>query len=167
MTRKLSNITSFIVFAAVAVVLILADRFTKNLAVEALGGGVSIPFVPGVLDFYLVYNNGAAFGMFEGGTYVFLAIAAVASVVMIAYIAFVKRHAVLEAIALGGICAGALGNAIDRLVNDGEVVDFIHTLFIDFPLFNIADSAITIGVILLIITILFSNKGTSSIEAEE
>ncbi len=71
---------------------------------------------------------------------------------MIVYIAVIKRHSLLRVFALALICSGAVGNAIDRAAS-GKVVDFIQTLFIEFPLFNIADCAITIGVIGLIISL--------------
>ena len=141
-------------------VMLVLDRYTKVLAVEALSAGQAIPFIPGFLDFLLVYNEGAAFGILEGARLYFLVTALIACIAIIIYLALAKRHSLLRVIALALICAGAVGNAIDRFIS-GKVVDFIHTLFIEFPLFNIADSAITVGVIAMILSLLLTDDGRS------
>jgi signal peptidase II len=153
MRRSFSRGLAFLIFTVVVTLLLVADRITKILAVDILGDGRAVPFIPGLLDFYLVYNEGAAFGMLEGARPYFLIVAAVASACIIGYIALTKRHFLLRIVSLSLICAGAVGNAIDRAAS-GRVVDFIHTLFIEFPLFNVADSAITVGVILMLLSIL-------------
>jgi signal peptidase II len=136
---------------------IVLDRITKALAEAALAGGGIQPFIPGILDFQLVYNTGAAWGMFEGARTFFLLIALVFVVGMALYLFFARRHAVFTVLGAGLIAGGAIGNAIDRALS-GRVVDFIHTLFIEFPLFNIADSAITVGAILFAATLIFAGK---------
>jgi signal peptidase II len=148
---------SFIVFLLVICISVVLDRITKSLVQVHLANGVIQPLIPGVLDFRLVYNTGAAWGMFEGARNLFLIIAAFVIVAMFVYILANKSHAALEIIALGMVAGGAIGNGIDRFAT-GQVIDFIHTLFIDFPLFNIADSSITVGVILFLIMFLFGNK---------
>ena len=159
MRKRHSRTISFIVFAVIICISVVLDRITKSLAESYLGGGHVQPFIPGFLDFRLVYNNGAAWGMFEGARGIFLIIAAFAILAVLIYLAINKKHASVEVIALGLIVGGAIGNGIDRAIS-GWVVDFIHTLFIDFPLFNIADSSITVGVILFAIVFLFGNKKT-------
>jgi signal peptidase II len=136
---------------------IVLDRITKTLAVNALGGGAVRPFIPNFLDFQLVYNTGAAWGMLEGQRVLFLIIAAVAVAAMVLYLVFARRHAALTVLGLGLIAGGAIGNAIDRAMS-GRVVDFIHTLFIEFPYFNIADSAITVGAILFMAAVIFGGR---------
>jgi signal peptidase II len=138
---------------------VVLDRLTKTLAEGALSGGAVQAFIPGLLDFRLVYNTGAAWGMFEGARTLFLVIAAVAVLVMVLYLVLGKRHSTLMLLGLGLIAGGAIGNTIDRALT-GKVVDFIHTLFIDFPLFNIADSAITVGAILMVgVMLIFDERG--------
>lgn len=152
MRRDLSRISAFIVFFVTVLIVLAVDRYTKFLAVSVLSDGGSVALIPGVLDFMLVYNEGAAFGILQGARLYFIIVAAFASLGMIVYIAVIKRHSLLRVFALALICSGAVGNAIDRAAS-GKVVDFIQTLFIEFPLFNIADCAITIGVIGLIISL--------------
>jgi signal peptidase II len=138
---------------------VVSDLLTKALAVSALSGGKVQPVIPGIVDFQLVYNTGAAWGMFDGARIPFLIIATLAVVAMVLYLIFARKNAALTLLGLGLIAGGAIGNAIDRALS-GKVVDFIHPLFIEFPLFNIADSAITIGTILFIVILLFGGRDT-------
>jgi signal peptidase II len=143
------------VFAILALMVVILDRLTKAAAIQYLSDGHAQPFIPGVLDFQLVFNEGAAWGIFAGARYAFVALALVAIVVVLVYLVTARPHATITVLALGLLIGGAIGNAVDRF-QTGRVVDFIHPLFIDFPLFNIADSAITCGIILLAVAILFS-----------
>jgi signal peptidase II len=155
--KRHARAVSLIVFAVVACMVVVSDLLTKALAVSALSGGKVQPVVPGIVDFQLVYNTGAAWGMFEGARIPFLIIAALAIVAMVLYLVFAHKNAALTLLGLGLIAGGAIGNAIERALS-GKVVDFIHPLFIEFPLFNIADSAITIGTILFMIALLFGGR---------
>jgi signal peptidase II len=168
MKRRLGRPTAVILFAAIVLVSLAVDRVTKILAVSALSGGQSIAFLPGILDFRLVYNTGAAFGFAQGqgATLVFVVVAVAVLVAIVGYVVFGKHHGVLEVCSLALIAAGAAGNAYDRLFGSGQVVDFIHTLFMDFPLFNVADSCITVGVILFILSLLLAHTGQGSGNAE-
>jgi signal peptidase II len=132
---------------------VVLDRVTKTFAESALSGGRTQDFIPGFLDFQLVYNTGAAWGMLDGARTFFIIIAALCVVGAALYLAF-TRNSVLTILGFGMIAGGAIGNAIDRALS-GRVTDFIHTLFIEFPLFNIADSAITVGFILFLIAVFF------------
>jgi signal peptidase II len=145
---------------------VVLDRVTKALAVEALSGGRTQPVIPGIIDFQLVYNTGAAWGMFEGARTLFLVIAVVFVAAMVLYLLLMKRHATLTLLGLGRVAGGAIGNAIDRALT-GRVVDFIHTLFIEFPLFNVADSAITVGAVLFGIVLIFGWRDMAKQESEE
>ena len=157
MKRRHSRAVSLFVFVIVISMSVVSDRITKSLAEIHLGGGRSQAFIPGILDFRLVYNSGAAWGILEGGRVIFLIIASLTIIAMVVFIMINNKHASNEIIALGLVAGGAIGNGIDRAVN-GYVVDFVNTLFVEFPLFNIADSSITVGVILFIIVLLFWNR---------
>ena len=144
------------IFAVVAVVLLVLDRATKVWAESALAGG-GLDFIPGFLGFTLVHNKGASFGMLQGATVFFVIITVVICAAILVYLVKYKRHTALEAAILGLIFSGALGNAYDRLFN-GQVTDFLHFEFFDFPVFNVADCCITIGIICWAIFVIFSKN---------
>ncbi|WP_243387006.1 signal peptidase II [Bacillus kexueae] len=144
------------VYYLLAFVVILLDQWTKWLVVKYMELGESIPIVEGF--FYLTShrNRGAAWGILQGQMWFFYIITSVVIVGIIYYIQKYGKKERLMGIALGFMLGGAIGNFIDRLFRK-EVVDFINTFIFtyDFPIFNIADSALTIGVILLFIYMLF------------
>lgn len=128
------------------------DLFTKRLAaIEFIGGARTI--IPGVLSFTYGENPGAAFSMLQGvGS--LLGVAAFIAVGVVLWSIRNERPR-LELVGLGMIMGGATGNLIDRIARgdellDGHVIDWIQ--FPNFPIFNIADSSITVGVALILIT---------------
>ncbi|MCL2807323.1 MAG: signal peptidase II [Coriobacteriia bacterium] len=151
---------AYILFVVLALVVLFLDRFTKIIAVEQLSDGRSIAFIPRVFDFTLVFNEGGAFGIFAGGRFFFIVVAIIVVAAILIYLLRTKSFFMPAVIALSLIVAGAAGNAYDRALT-GRVPDFIHTLFIDFPVFNIADIALTIGEIglLLIIVVYWFKQG--------
>ncbi|MDD2703381.1 MAG: signal peptidase II [Candidatus Omnitrophica bacterium] len=130
-------------------VIFAADRLTKIWAVAHLSLYQSIPVVKNIFYITLVHNRGAAFGILKNQVPLFIA-ASVCAVVMIVY--HLKKDAVrsrkpsLYTFSLGLILAGAAGNLVDRVFL-GYVVDFLD--FRVWPVFNVADSAITAGAVLL------------------
>ncbi|WP_367926019.1 signal peptidase II [uncultured Ruthenibacterium sp.] len=138
----------------VTILLVLVDHFTKFLATTYLAPLGSVTLIPGVMDLRYVLNDGVAFGMFAGGnaTTILLIVTGVVIAAFAAYL-FVKRpQKRLERISMILILSGGLGNFIDRLLNKA-VVDFFATTFMDFPVFNVADCFVTIGVVLLIVSV--------------
>jgi signal peptidase II len=127
----------------------ILDRITKSLVINNIFLGQSTTVVPHVLNFTLVLNTGTAFGLFKGQKLIFILF----SVLVISAIIFYARKRP-EAIdkarmwSLGLILGGAAGNLLDR-VRHGCVIDFLD--FHIWPVFNVADSCITIGVIILLI----------------
>ena len=135
--------------ALIAVVVLVADQLTKGWARTALADR-DIDLIPGFLRFHLAENPGSAFSLFQNlGTWLGLA-AIVASGVILVVVERTGSRAELAGFAL--ILGGAVGNLVDRLVKGrwltGTVTDFIDFSF--WPNFNVADSAITIGVVVLI-----------------
>ena len=138
------------------VVVVLFDQATKYIASTSLNMYESVVVLP-VFNWTLRHNTGAAFSFLAdaGGwqRWFFAVIAVVVSVVIVLWIKRLEQHEKLQAIALALILGGAIGNVIDRIWL-GYVVDFIHIYYrpwnFDFPAFNIADSAISIGVALII-----------------
>ena len=96
-----------------------------------------------------VRNYGAAFNMFSGSR-IFLSLVSIISTIILSYFIFISDNKIINKSGLSFILAGSIGNGIDRILN-GYVIDFIKIKFIDFPVFNIADIAINIGVLILII----------------
>ncbi len=142
------SLTKFLFFVVVAVAWFAFDMATKAYANSFDEGEVFAGPFAGLIQFRLAHNTGAAWSMFSGST---LALAVIAVVVLLALLIIValfsRQITWLEAFSLGLVFAGGIGNALDRFTL-GYVVDFIQTLFISFPTFNIADIGVTCGVIL-------------------
>jgi len=134
---------------------IALDQATKFLVTRFLELYERVEVLP-VLDFTLLHNTGAAFSLLAGASgwqrWFFIGLACVVSVMLVVWIWRTPRGEKLLPLALALILGGALGNVIDRAVH-GYVVDFIHAHWgaSYFPAFNIADSAITVGAVLLIL----------------
>lgn len=118
------------------------DQLIKHVMVRLLEDGL-IVLIPSYLDLELVYNTGAGFGILAGQR-LFLIFFSCAAIALLLY--YLLRHE-RYALALSAIVGGALGNLIDRIFR-GAVVDYINFSF--WPAFNLADSAITLGVIMII-----------------
>lgn len=135
---------------AVAGVVVLVDQLTKWWALNALADG-PIVVVDGFFQFRLTFNSGASFSMFTQAGPV-IAIVAFGVIGLILFVLGDASHRI-EAVSLGLVLGGAVGNLVDRLFRgdgafSGKVIDFIDFSF--FATFNVADAAITIGVILLL-----------------
>lgn len=135
---------------AIAAAILMLDQLTKVLAVTQLGDGNVVSVVGDFIVLRLVRNPGAAFSMFTDMTVV-LTVIAVAVVLVIAWVSR-RVGSVAWAIALGGLLGGALGTLTDRIFREpgpmrGHVVDFVAVG--DFPVFNVADSSITLSAILI------------------
>lgn len=145
---------------AVAGVVLVLDQLTKVLALDHLVPGVPVPVIAGLLDLTLVLNPGLAFGLLSGLPPAWRWVVALLSVVALAVLARVAVRVLaqgrrLERLAIGLIFGGAVGNLIDR-ARFGAVVDFVdvHVRGWHWPAFNVADSAITVGVALLAVRML-------------
>lgn len=140
---------------AVALVVVAADQAAKSWAVDRLSHGPI--HVVWKLDLALSYNTGSAFGLAQGWAPVLAALAAVVVVGLVVTVRGVRSH--LMAVAVGLVVGGAVGNLADRVVrgHHGAVVDFISLHF--WPVFNVADSAITVGVILAAALLLVGDRG--------
>ncbi|MGD9945154.1 MAG: signal peptidase II [Burkholderiaceae bacterium] len=140
---------------ALASLILLLDQATKELVERLFSFGERLPVLPGLFDLTLLYNRGAAFSFLAGASgwqrWFFTALGLVAAVVIVWLL---RRHAGqrMFAIGLALILGGALGNVLDRVVR-GHVVDFLLWYWRDYywPAFNVADSAIFVGAMLLII----------------
>jgi signal peptidase II len=145
-----------VIYYIIALAVIAIDQWTKWLVVKYMRLGESIPIIPDVLYITSHRNRGAAWGILQGQFWLFYLITVIVVIGLIVYIQRLPRGERLFGVALGLMLGGAIGNFIDRLFRK-EVVDFIHTYIgtYSFPVFNIADSSLTIGVVLLFIKMFF------------
>lgn len=140
---------NFLVAAILMIAIVAADQASKAWILTRLGprGDTNeIKLIPGFLRFVYVENSGAAFGLFQGKSPVLTILAMVVIIFLIIYFRQAIAGSLWLSVALGLQLGGALGNVIDRF-RHGFVVDFVNVP--KFWTFNVADSAITIGVIML------------------
>jgi len=145
----------FILFAAG---IVAADQVTKYLTVANIALYEQVSVFPGFLGLTYVQNTGAAFSSLEGMRWLFVAVFALLTVLLI--LEYFKKQlpfSKFERWCIAAIYGGGLGNIIDR-IRLGYVVDMIRTEFISFPVFNVADCFITCGCILMMVSLLFFNK---------
>lgn len=139
---------------AIVIILILTicDQLLKSWVASSIVLGGSKQLIPGIIELTNLRNSGAAWSIFEGQQ-TFFTIITIIAIIVIGYFIWQYRKNIPMLIGLSLIIAGTIGNFIDRL-RQGYVVDMFETTFINFPIFNIADMCLTIGVIWLIICIL-------------
>ncbi|MGM0364919.1 MAG: signal peptidase II [Actinomycetota bacterium] len=158
---KSAKLMNLIFFLTAAMILVM-DQYTKSWIKSTLPASNSMEVFPNLLYITHVKNTGAAFGLFQEGTTVLTIISMVAIVLIVIIKIMVKLNSYFFNISLGLILGGALGNLIDRFFI-GEVTDFIH--FVYFPVFNVADSSIVVGFIIVIILLFrefFKKSDTAS-----
>jgi len=137
-------------FWIAALVSLLLDRLTKYWVVQNFDINETWAMLPGVFHFTYVTNTGAAFSLFREGGGWLRWLSLIVSLGLIALALFGPNFNRWEQIGYGFILGGALGNGIDRFVS-GRVVDFIDFRVIQFPVFNLADVFINVGIVCLLI----------------
>ena len=145
---------AFVIFNLLCVAALVGlDQAIKFWAVSALQPVGAMPLIPHVVELRFVLNPGMAFSLLSGKQ-LFLIIATSIALILVAYgLFFRSRGKLLQQIAFILVLAGGIGNLIDRVLN-GEVVDYINPLFIDFAVFNFADILVCVGVALWVLVIL-------------
>ena len=128
--------------------IICADQLTKWLAVIYLQGEPSFPLWKDVLHFTYATNEGAAFGMLSNQRWVFMLFSSIAIIALLVYLFYFRPKSKYVKITLAMIIGGGIGNMIDRCWL-GYVIDFIDFTLIDFAVFNVADSFVTVGAFML------------------
>lgn len=155
-------------FGGVALVWLCLDILTKSwLSGNYAQGEVITDPILGLVRFHLVHNTGAAWGMFGDSTFALGVMSSVVCIVLTAYLFYTSpRASLLEVLGIALVVAGGLGNAIDRFTL-GYVVDFIEPVFIDFPVFNVADIGVTCGFVLFLVGLLLRERRDSARVLEE
>jgi len=144
-------------FWLTAVLVVIADFFTKRMAMASLDYGIARNVIGSWMRFTLIFNKGAAFGttVGESSRWIFTVLALAILVVLIRMAHQASPSERWKLVALGLVCGGALGNLVDRLRWTGGVVDFIDVGLGEhrFWVFNIADSAVSVGAVLLVLVL--------------
>jgi signal peptidase II len=144
----------------VSAILVLADQVSKAIVVRTMSLYESIPIIPNFFHFTYITNDGMAFGIdFPFGYFIFSAVSLLLTLFLFWYLWSVRNHSIVIRLGLAMIIAGAIGNLIDRLML-GEVIDFLDFMIRDFHwyVFNLADSYVTVGMVLLLIDSIILEK---------
>jgi signal peptidase II len=155
----------FLIFA-ISIPIVLLDQATKLFVRSHMSLYESIPIVPNYFDITYTLNPGAAFSMLaDAPAWIRLAfllsMSTAMSIVLIVLIVRSDRVSIYS-LAFAIVLGGAVGNLIDRALRSGHVIDFLRAHYYDlnFPIFNVADSAVTIGVSLIILASFFGGEDT-------
>jgi lipoprotein signal peptidase len=146
-----------LLYFLIAAGIIALDQWTKHLVVNNMERGDSIPLIADVFHLTSHRNMGAAFGILQNQRWLFIVIT-IAVVVGIVYsLIRLGKKQPRASLALSMVLGGAIGNFIDRATT-GQVVDFLDFTLINFPIFNVADMAITIGVGILLLDVFLEGR---------
>ena len=135
-----------------AAIIVLADQLSKAGAVDLAARRGSTVLIPGMIGLTCTYNYGASWGILSGKTVFLLVLTALVCIAVFTALLLHKPKSLLARVSLAMVLGGAVGNALDRLA-DGFVTDMIETLFMDFPIFNVADCFITVGGVLFCLSV--------------
>ena len=153
-----NNVVPYIIWLLISAALVAVDRISKVLIVRYLPDGKEVRVIPYVFNFVYVENRGAAWGILANNRWVFIVISSIAIIGIAFALLYLARYKKPLVSSLSLIFAGGIGNMIDRLAN-GYVVDFIQfDFFKKFPVFNVADSYVTIGGFMIVIYLIFFDK---------
>ena len=148
----------FLLLSLFAAGIVVLDQITKFLVVQNIDLFGHVDAIPGRFSLTYYLNDGAAWSTFQGARWLFVAIFALLTVlVLVEYFKKPMPFTKFERWCIAAVYAGGLGNIIDRIFR-GKVVDMIQLDFMDFPVFNVADCFITCGCIALFISLAFFNK---------
>ncbi|MDC2839572.1 signal peptidase II [Limosilactobacillus mucosae] len=139
-------------YLVLIVALVVIDQAVKHWVTQNIPLNSSKTLIPGLLDLDNLHNTGAAWSMLEGRQW-FFAIITVIAIIVVAWLMWKNKTAAWMMTGLSLIMAGAVGNFIDRL-SQGYVVDMFALQNVNFPVFNVADACLTIGVFIMLIVVL-------------
>jgi signal peptidase II len=155
-----SLITRQFLFIGIGLGILSVDQILKEFFLQTLKPGVPVDFIGSIIRFTLVFNDGAAFSLGFGQTWIFTLISSVAAVLLLGY--SFRSKSISWSIMGGVLLGGILGNLMDRLFRppsfaEGHVIDYIQIPF-NFPIFNIADMAIVTVCSLSVVRIMMGHE---------
>ena len=144
-------------------IILMLDQFIKILVNRYMDLGSSIKIIPNFFSLFYLKNTGAAFSILEDSTVLLVIISAIVIVLLDRYIKKEKNFTKLSEVGLGLIMGGIFGNLIDRIIHHG-VIDYLSFRIFNynFPVFNLADMTIVIGVGLLLISMILDTRKEES-----
>ena len=146
-----------VLYLVISLLVVVADQWLKNYIVTNFKIGDEKTIIPGILSFTYLQNDGAAWNIFSGQMILFYLISIAAIVVVVYYLFNPKYKNWLFDTGLALVFGGIVGNFIDRL-HLKYVIDMLQLDFVQFNIFNIADSAITVGIVLVFIYLIFISE---------
>ena len=146
-----------VAYFLISALLVGLDQWSKYLTVQNISLGETKEFIPGFLSLTHLRNTGAAWSLLEGKMIFFYVITVIVSVVIIYLLIKNYKKSIWYSVGLSFVLAGAIGNFIDR-VRLGYVVDMLQTDFMNFPIFNVEDSTLVVGVICIFIYLILDEK---------
>ncbi|MDZ7265709.1 MAG: signal peptidase II [candidate division KSB1 bacterium] len=151
----------------ISAVIVALDQITKLIVKSRFFLEESMPVLGDVLRFTYIENPGMAFGIRFGGRYFFTVFSALATLVILVYLYRIRRERLPARLSLALILGGAIGNLIDRFAY-GQVIDFIDVGLdtLRWPVFNLADSAVSIGMVMLVLLVFFEKEKAGVAPAE-
>lgn len=143
---------SCVIAIVCGVLVLIADQLTKLYIISNFSLGESTGFIKGIIDIVYIHNKGAAWGMLSGKTWLLLCITFIVMIFCIVVLIKTGKGSKILFWSVTLVLSGGIGNMIDRIFRDGNVIDFLHFEFWpQFPVFNVADCAVVIGAGLLIL----------------
>ena len=142
-------------------ILVIIDQITKYLTIQNIDLHEVVEIIPNVLSFTYIQNTGAAWSILEGQMWFFYIVTAFVIAFLLYYLYTEGRGDKILGIILSVILAGTVGNFIDRIIFQ-YVVDMIKVEFINFPIFNVADMLLTVGVAALMIYTVYEEKSSTN-----
>lgn len=143
---------SVILAVAVSALMLGADQYTKYLISSKFVLGEGTEFIKGFIDIRYIHNTGGAWGILSGNTWLLLSVSVIVMLILITLFLKFGANSRLMLWGVSLVISGGLGNLIDRVFRDGNVVDFLHfEFFPTFPIFNVADICVVVGAGLLIL----------------
>lgn len=141
--------------------LVVVDQITKYLTVQNINLFEVVEVVPKFLSFTYIRNTGAAWSILEGQMWFFYIVTIFVIVFLLYYLYTEAKDNKILGIILSIVLAGTIGNFIDRLIFQ-YVIDMIKVEFINFPIFNVADMFLTVGVVVLMIYTIYEDRNTTN-----
>ena len=166
MILQRGNLRKNLFFWIAASIGLTLDQLSKYWVMQDFNLGDTIPILPGIFHFTYVVNTGAAFSLFTGGANWLRWLSLFVSLGLMAFAWFGTRMKIVEQLGYGFILSGAIGNGVCRFLYS-HVVDFLDFRLIQFPVFNLADTFINIGIAFLLYAAFFHAPPREKIKSKE